>query len=109
MKIRFLKSPTGVYKLAYNAGEVIDTKEASLKKPVVDDLVKFKYAEKVPDSTVNLYSLDQNQLIQVMIKLELRFNKGWSKFKCLSVILAKAGDTKTAKAAIELGYFKAKK
>ncbi len=39
-KVKFLKSPTGAYKLGYNAGD-----KASLTSEQADELVENKFAE----------------------------------------------------------------
>ncbi|WP_418639651.1 hypothetical protein [Winogradskyella sp.] len=42
VKVKFLLSPTGMFKLAYNIGE-----EVELPEPLATELIESKYAEKV--------------------------------------------------------------
>jgi hypothetical protein len=46
MIIKFIKSPTGKYKLAYNIGGVMDCKDTDLATRLIDD----GFAELVEDS-----------------------------------------------------------
>ena len=43
MKIKFIKSPTGKYNLAYNIGGIWDCKDSKL----ADEIIKAGYAEQV--------------------------------------------------------------
>lgn len=48
MKVKFLKSPTGMYRLAYSAGQETDIKDTKL----VDKMVKSGHAEVVEKKPV---------------------------------------------------------
>lgn len=58
MKFKFLKSPTGVYGLGYNEGDIVDSK--NFKQEMVADMLKNKFIEPVKAGTADPEGADSN-------------------------------------------------
>lgn len=111
MKIRFMKSPTGAYKLAYNIGQVVEVEAAGLNSETVNELLKLKFVEKVNDKAVDLTSLDRSRLKMICKSVEvgekkqpIRHNINASKWDLIRLIIRHADDVHVATVAEELGY-----